>query len=281
MQAALLNARSVCNKAEKIHELIVDKNLKILALTETWLKDTDGSIVVDLCPPNFTMQYKCRPHNKGERGGGICLIVSNDITAEEVSGDECKTFEYMATKVKSKDPLLLVVIYRPPPTQKNNFTLAEFLEEFEDFLAEMTTRHKSIIILGDFNIHWDDAGSPSVKTFKSLIDTFELEQHIDTATHKDKHTLDLVMTSSPTSACVNNIKVQDIHISDHYLVTFSLRTEKQTTSRTQKNSRKLKSINAMSMSDTLRRKLTTLPDVCSSEGQLDSIVQQFFFRRDY
>lgn len=255
MQAALFNARSVCTKAEKIHELIVDNNLKMLALTETWLKDTDGSIVVDLCPPNFMMQHKCHWHNKGKRGGGVGLIVSNDITVEEVSGEERKTFEFMATKVKTNEPLLLVVVYRPPPTQKNNFTLTAFLDEFEDFLAEMTTSHNNIIILGDFNIHWDFAGNSSVETFKSLTDTFEMEQHIVTATHRDKHTLDLIMTSSSISSHVNNIKAQDIHISDHYLITCSLKTMKITISRTQKNSRKLKSIDALSMSNTLQKNL--------------------------
>jgi hypothetical protein len=275
VQAALFNARSVCNKAEKVHELIVDHNLKMLAVTETWLKDTDGSIVIDLCPPNYTMLQKCRPLNKGERGGGVGLILSNDITAKEVPGEERKTFEYIATKVMSKERLLLIVIYRPPTSRKNNFTLTAFLEEFEDFLAEMITRQERIILLGDFNIHWDDAENSGVKTFRSLIDTFQLKQHIDTPTHRDGHTLDLIMTSSSITPHVNSIEVQDIHLSDHYLVTFSLRTKKEAIPRIQKNSRKLKSISITSMSDTLQRNLMAIPDVCNSEEQLDSIVQQY------
>jgi len=46
----LLNARSIVNKTLQIKDYVVDKNIDILALTETWLKVTSnlhGAILVD------------------------------------------------------------------------------------------------------------------------------------------------------------------------------------------------------------------------------------------
>ena len=41
----LLNAQSIGNKIADINELIMEKNIDILALTETWLSEDDTVII--------------------------------------------------------------------------------------------------------------------------------------------------------------------------------------------------------------------------------------------
>ena len=47
-------------------------------------------------------------------------------------------------------------------------------------------------VIGDFNVHCDML-SDSVKGFLDLIESVDIVQHVDTATHTDGHTIDLVL----------------------------------------------------------------------------------------
>ena len=66
---ALINARSVKNKTLAINEEIIQHDWDILAITETWLKQTgDEAIVTELLPPGYTFRHVARPCG---RGGGV------------------------------------------------------------------------------------------------------------------------------------------------------------------------------------------------------------------
>ena len=52
----LLNVRSCVNKAKEINALIEEKDLDVLCLTETWLKDGDDPVIVDMLPPGYNCQ---------------------------------------------------------------------------------------------------------------------------------------------------------------------------------------------------------------------------------
>ena len=50
MSFSLLNVRSVVNKATAISELVRDRSIDLLAITETWLSSVDQSPIIDeLC----------------------------------------------------------------------------------------------------------------------------------------------------------------------------------------------------------------------------------------
>jgi hypothetical protein len=44
----------VGNKATSLCEYFTEHSLDIVGITETWLKEGDDSVVIDLCPPDFT-----------------------------------------------------------------------------------------------------------------------------------------------------------------------------------------------------------------------------------
>ena len=48
LNCALLNVQSVTSKTLEIKELIVDKSLDLLALTEAWLSNNDSSKIAEL-----------------------------------------------------------------------------------------------------------------------------------------------------------------------------------------------------------------------------------------
>ena len=49
---SMFNALSVCNKADIIHQLIIDSKSSIVAITETWLTNNDSSIPLQLTTTN-------------------------------------------------------------------------------------------------------------------------------------------------------------------------------------------------------------------------------------
>ena len=53
----LLNIQSATNKTLEIRELIAEKSLDILALTETWLSNNDSSKITELVPDTHIFYY--------------------------------------------------------------------------------------------------------------------------------------------------------------------------------------------------------------------------------
>ena len=54
--------------------------------------------------------------------------------------------------------LRMVVVYRPPPSQKNRLSVTLFVDEFSSLLEKLIISTGSLVITGDFNFHLD---SPS------------------------------------------------------------------------------------------------------------------------
>ena len=82
-----------------------------------------------------------------------------------------------------------------------------------------------LVLLGDFNFHIDDPNDSEAKRFLEKIGAFDFTQHIRERTHKNGHTLDLVLTRS-SDDIVQNFLVTDPLISDHSAVHFNLLSSK-------------------------------------------------------
>ena len=82
------------------------------------------------------------------------------------------------------------------------------------------------MIVGDFNIHVDNAMDGTARTFLDILDTLNLQQCVKEATHRCGHTLDLVITKKDASPLVHNsINIDQLMLSDsldHRPVTCSI-----------------------------------------------------------
>ena len=86
------------------------------------------------------------------------------------------------------------MIYRPPPSQQNQLQKSLFVTEFADLLEQAATWTGRLLILGDFNVHWDVESDTEKKQFVDLLEAFSITQHVEGPTHSRGHTLDLVMS---------------------------------------------------------------------------------------
>ena len=108
-------------------------------------------------------------------------------------------------------------VYRPPPAStksRKSVPFSLFLAELDTLLSLAATTPHEFLITGDFNLHLDDPSDSQVKQFLSALDSTNLTQHVSFPTHRDQHTLDLVI--SPTSSSPPVIDYSPVSPSDHF-----------------------------------------------------------------
>ena len=105
---ALINARSVKNKTLAINEEIIQHDWDILAITETWLKQTgDEAIVTELLPPGYTLHHVARHCG---RGGGVAVVYRNTVNAKILPKLHFKTITLI--RLQFTNPFLLKFLCR-------------------------------------------------------------------------------------------------------------------------------------------------------------------------
>ncbi|CAM4572394.1 unnamed protein product [Leuciscus chuanchicus] len=102
------------------------------------------------------------------------------------------------------------------PRQSGRGQLGNFVDELDVLLSTFPEDGTPLLVFGDFNIHLE---KPHATDFTSLLASFDLKRLITTGTHKSGNQLDLVYTRNCTT---ENILVTPLHVSDHFLITFSL-----------------------------------------------------------
>ena len=69
------------------------------------------------------------------------------------------------------------------------------------------------------NIHIENPSSPLAADFLHVLDCLNLTQHVDAPTHTRGHTLDLVISDSPS---IKNLSVYDLGVSDHSIISMDI-----------------------------------------------------------
>jgi hypothetical protein len=266
----LINARSVMNKSDAIRDHIIDNELDILAITETWVpascSDKDP-LLQDLCPTGYTLTHVPR---KARRGGGVAVIYREGFKRKTMPLWKAESFESLEiTVTNSAACIRLIVIYRPPPSAKNGFTKAKFFQEFEHLLDHHNTTTGKLIILGDFNFHWEQHNDADKIHMQQLLDSAGLQQQVTGAPHTSGHCLDLVISRGPdnliTSTCVSSL------LSDHHAIHCCLSLKKMPLPRKTVTYRKYKAIDH----ELFRKDLSLTPLIVSPATSLDELLMQY------
>ena len=72
--------------------------------------------------------------------------------------------------------------------------MPDFLENFKEFVSLVDLLPGKILLLEDFNVHYDLPTKSDVRRFPTMLTSNGLEQHIIGPTHTCGHTFDLVIT---------------------------------------------------------------------------------------
>ena len=173
----------------------VDKNLNIVALTETWLRSghEDDQLIGDLCPSGYNFLHVPRLNRPGS---GVGLLFNNSLKFHKKQGFEFTSFQYLDSFLADQPCVRILVVYRPPPSEMNGFSASLFYDEFSSLLEQLVVSPENFVIVGDFNFHVDDHSDIQARRFLALLDNFDLKQLVSQSTHERGHTLDFIITRS-------------------------------------------------------------------------------------
>uniref|UniRef100_A0A672SSK0 Reverse transcriptase domain-containing protein n=1 Tax=Sinocyclocheilus grahami TaxID=75366 RepID=A0A672SSK0_SINGR len=220
IKLAFLNIRSLKNKSFLINDLITTNNLDFMFLNETWLEDSCSATVLnETAPPNFTFMSVCRTVR---RGGGVAALFKDVYQCKQVSFGQYLSFEYLGIVLKGAPRILFIIIYRPPKYSP------AFVEEFTEMLSMISSEFDCFAIAGDFNIHIDNAENKTTKEIITVLNTFDLIQHVHEPTHNRGHTLDLLISRGLN---ISSIVIKDVALSDHFCIFFDILISVTTESR--------------------------------------------------
>jgi hypothetical protein len=216
-----LNVRSASsithdlNKPAALQDFIINRNINVLALSETWLStDTCSSTLNSLTPVNFTLTHLPRPV---KTGGGLAFIYHSSLKVSNLPCPTFTSFECQSICITLPSTSLTILnIYRPPSSSKT-----AFLSEFSTLLENVISLPSELLITGDFNFHLDTPVPPCDTPFLTLLDCFSLTQHVSFPTHSSGHTLDLLITRS-SSNLISTVTFTDPGLSDHLAILTSL-----------------------------------------------------------
>ena len=187
-------------------DYICDCKADLFAITETWLSADDAAVRAELCPDGYKfIDHPCF----GRGGGGTGLVYRSSLGIRKVDAGERSSFTS-----PSLHSLRLVIIYRPPYSDKHRVSTNAFFTEFLNYLESILMCKEQLLITGDFNIHVDIVDDSDSLKLLDLLVSLGLRQHLSQLTHLHEHTLDLIITRYSDHIVLDPPQA-DRFISDH------------------------------------------------------------------
>ena len=135
IKAALWNARSTRNKTLSVYDFVLENNIDILFVTETWLCEDDPVIIGELTPPSYS--FLNIPRTQTDLYGGIGILYRSSLKLSIKQTDiKTITFEH-AIVTDVLRCVQYIVVYRPPPSAVNGFKTKDYLTEIDEFLSDV------------------------------------------------------------------------------------------------------------------------------------------------
>ena len=147
-----LNIESLLPKIDLVRQEIISSNTHIATYSETWLRPTFPSAIIDL--QGYTLIRQDRQGLRKVKGGGICAYIRNDFICDTTSLARLNKIKdsyqmlWLEIKPGNLKKITLGIVYKPPDGNAEEFLL-DFREALEA-LGNITDRE--LHILGDFNL---------------------------------------------------------------------------------------------------------------------------------
>lgn len=260
-----VNARSVKSKSADFFDLVVNSAADLVAITETWLTESDSAARLEIIPPGYQLINQPRPSRPG---AGIALLYRGNISIKKIRCTTMTSFEYAEFIVKSGSfSTRLVIVYHPPYSREHPHTDRSFFTEFTTYLESIILSVESLLIVGVFNVHVDDPDDAVSAAFLDTLESMNLAQHVTGPTHEHNHTLDLVITRQSDKVLLYQPKVGSL-FSDHAPIFCSLNSIKPQFSCKSYTYRKYKAVDVVALKEDL-----SVSTLCNDDfAHLDDLV---------
>lgn len=215
-----INIQGLANKADQLSLYLENKNVSVVCLSEHFFYEENANFIkldrYKLC------SYFCRKTNKR---GGVAIFTKINLKCKPLDvSDFCSEFnaEFCGVELTSIR-IIVITVYR---SCLGDFNV--FLIKFEELLTYLSTKYKKIIILGDFNIHFEGS-STMLNDFLYLTNSFGIDITITDFT-RETGCIDNILTNIESNCY--KAEVFDPGLSDHYGQYIHLKQSMDTTSKT-------------------------------------------------
>ena len=158
------------NKSLLVCDYIISNDIDVIFLTETWLGTDDQVTINEVTPAGYTF-FNIPRHT--DRHGGIAAVCKSKLNLKLVSVTfDVSTFGNSVRISDCKKNIHYIIIYRPPPSERNQFKTSTFLANFDNLLNSANVLPGKLLILGDFNIHFDCPEKHDAVNVRSSLNAF-------------------------------------------------------------------------------------------------------------
>ena len=235
MKCLLWNPRSLQNKILDFIQTLVDNDIDIAFVTETWMTNANNLTSGLLKESGYNMFHSFRTD---QRGGGVAILTKTSFSPKSSKTFKYHTFEVVVQSVRlfnQVHPITLVTIYRLDESKP------VFIQEFYNFIEFLSTNYSNLVICGDFNIHINKPTETFVSDFNDILNTFSLSQSVHVPTHILGNTLDLIIHDASTLT-ISNINIEKPDQSDHYQLFFDIHCNMKINSKREITFRNVKNV---------------------------------------
>ncbi len=274
LRIGIWNAESVRAKENLAKQYILDNDLDIFIILESWLEKDELPSTVDILPclTEYKLHQLPRPDRKNASGGGMLCIYKHNIDIKHLSSIKTKILETMDLKLIANNRAIRIVsVYRPPRTEKRKYPIADFYNDMEKLVSHYSTVKDEVILCGDYNVHMNKPEMSETRRFNTIIETANLRQHVTETTHLKGNMLDLVM-SDRNSTLINKCMV-DAFMSDHAAVLIDLNLKKPPRSRRSIKFRKLREVDINELECDIDKNLHGIKEITDLTELVDKFNQ--------
>ena len=263
------NAQSIGNKTTTVYDYLLDKDVDVFVITETWLGEEEPVIIGECTPLGYSFFNFPRP---GDKHGGIAFICKSSLklTISPTPLDTV-TFEHASMTDNSKT-FRLTAVYRPPPSKVNGFKYNQFMEEFDDFLGVLSTLPGKPLLMGDINIHVNKPSKPDVSRYLSSLEEHDMKQYVNKPTHRSGNILDHVICRPednlllPQASCV---VTPFRYGSDHHMIQCKINKSKPLPERRVLTARSYKDLDMSAFTSDLGEETRCILSLDYSDSQVE------------
>ena len=196
LSIAHLNRQSMSSTFDEFQVMLYQHPFDIITLSKTWLRN-DKNLLQNVQIPGYSFYYK----NRDERlGGGVGIYIKDAIKykGQQDLSKLDETIEHMWIECQGKNKnknYLVGVFYQPRPEDKEKLI---WIQKLDTILSAITTTwNKTIVIAGDTNIDYNKP-STLLETYKEVLGTYNLKQHIKKPTRQGVKTIDHIVSNLET-----------------------------------------------------------------------------------
>ena len=152
-------------------ELLHDNHVDIAFITETWFSDESNVTTFAIKEAGYEIEHAYRSKVWG--GAAILWKKQHNVKCN-FKRNVYDTFQYTNIILEGTVKINLICLYRLQETP-----VPLFMTELDDLLSHLIPKSDTVVLVGDFNFHFENSELRHVKDLADLTSSYGLSQFVE------------------------------------------------------------------------------------------------------